>query len=82
LCSILSVGCNTKISPEGEDTRRLCPQCHNVSVLSAKSTTWFELFWIPLLPISRKHIWVCGICQWSQKVTKEYVFPHPPSSKY
>lgn len=24
-----SVGCNTKINPEGEETRRVCPQCHN-----------------------------------------------------
>ncbi|KAJ3928811.1 MAG: hypothetical protein NXY57DRAFT_964196 [Lentinula lateritia] len=34
------------------------------SVFSAKSRTWFELFFIPLIPMNTKHIWMCGICRW------------------
>ncbi|KAJ7847557.1 hypothetical protein B0H13DRAFT_84168 [Mycena leptocephala] len=34
------------------------------SVRSAKATTWFELFWVPLIPFSSKHIWLCSTCQW------------------
>jgi len=58
------VGCQTKIKPEGEQDLRMCPRCHNGTVFAAKSTTWFELFWIPIVPISKKKIWICGTCQW------------------
>jgi hypothetical protein len=23
----------------------------------------FELFWIPLVPFKKSHIWICGICR-------------------
>lgn len=45
-----SVGCNTKISPEGEETRRLCPQCHN------GQTFWSELKYTQLINADR---WQC-----------------------
>lgn len=44
-----------------------------VSVMAAKSTTWFELFWVPLIPFSRKHMWLCSICHWSSPITPGYV---------
>ncbi|KNZ75351.1 hypothetical protein J132_03561 [Termitomyces sp. J132] len=43
--------------------------CFAVSVMAAKSTTWFELFWVPLIPFSRKHMWLCSICHWSLPIT-------------
>ncbi|TDL27283.1 hypothetical protein BD410DRAFT_713944, partial [Rickenella mellea] len=58
-------GCPTKITPEGDNTPRLCPRCNNASVFSAKSRTWFELCWVPLVPMKSSHVWVCGICQWN-----------------
>ncbi|KAL0580205.1 hypothetical protein V5O48_001798 [Marasmius crinis-equi] len=53
----LSVGCQNKIKPEGQE--QPAP-----SVFAAKSTTWFELFFVPVIPFDKKHIWLCGICQW------------------
>ncbi|KAJ4479498.1 hypothetical protein C8R41DRAFT_922713 [Lentinula lateritia] len=61
----LIFGCPTKVKPDGnEQTAHLCPKCNNASVFSAKSRTWFELFFIPLIPMNTKHIWMCGICRW------------------
>lgn len=45
----------------------------SVNVVAAKSTTWFELFWVPLVPISRKHLWICQICQWREPLTNKWV---------
>ncbi|KAF8078107.1 hypothetical protein FPV67DRAFT_1615358 [Lyophyllum atratum] len=70
-CVPIIFGCQTKLKPDGEQQQpRICPRCHNASVIAAKSTTWFELFWVPLIPFSKKHIWLCSICQWSAKVTE------------
>ncbi|TFK62185.1 hypothetical protein BDN72DRAFT_848929 [Pluteus cervinus] len=63
-CIPVFFGCQTQIKPQGGQPSRVCPRCHNASVFVAKSTTWFELFWIPLIPFSSKHIWLCGICRW------------------
>lgn len=80
------VGCNEKVKPEGDQTPRVCPRCHNgesliamlifflswylfshvlAAVIRANSRTWFEVCWVPLIPMSKKHIWVCTICQWN-----------------
>ncbi|KAF9483837.1 hypothetical protein BDN70DRAFT_242012 [Pholiota conissans] len=58
-------GCTTKISADGDQTPRICPRCHNAAVSSAKSKEYFELCFVPLIPMSSKHIWRCSICQWS-----------------
>ncbi|KAH8107019.1 hypothetical protein BXZ70DRAFT_885200, partial [Cristinia sonorae] len=62
------VGCTDRVRPEGDLTPRVCPRCHNVSVQSAKSRMWFELCFVPIVPMSSKHIWVCSICHWSTRV--------------
>ncbi|KIY43636.1 hypothetical protein FISHEDRAFT_53172, partial [Fistulina hepatica ATCC 64428] len=64
----LLVGCSTKISPEGDQTPRLCPRCNNVAVISAKKRNWFELFCVPVIPMNSKHIWICTICNWQVPV--------------
>ncbi|KAJ4488462.1 hypothetical protein J3R30DRAFT_3435953 [Lentinula aciculospora] len=62
----LVCGFPTKVKPDGtEQTAHLCPRCNNASVFSAKSRTWFEFFFIPLIPMATKHIWMCGICRWT-----------------
>ncbi|KAF9483838.1 hypothetical protein BDN70DRAFT_798842 [Pholiota conissans] len=71
LCIPIVFGCPNKIKPEGQEAPRVCPQCHNLSVIRAKRTMWFELFWLPLIPIHWKHIWICTICQWNQEVQKD-----------
>ncbi|GBE79097.1 hypothetical protein SCP_0202940 [Sparassis crispa] len=65
LCLPIFFGCPTRIKPEGNQTPRICPRCGNASVHSAKSRLWFELYFIPLIPLSSKRIWICSICQWS-----------------
>ncbi|RSH80575.1 uncharacterized protein EHS24_009157 [Apiotrichum porosum] len=37
------------------------------AVVGASSRTWFELCWIPLIPFSKKHIWLCTVCRWQMK---------------
>ncbi|KAF7289723.1 hypothetical protein MIND_01345700 [Mycena indigotica] len=65
MCIPIIFGCPDKIKPEsGDDSVRVCPNCHNAAVHAAKSTTWFELFWIPLIPFSSDHIWLCATCNW------------------
>ena len=34
------------------------------SVFPTKKNTWFELFFVPIIPLSRKHILLCMICGW------------------
>ncbi|KJA18581.1 hypothetical protein HYPSUDRAFT_45128 [Hypholoma sublateritium FD-334 SS-4] len=58
-------GCSTKISPEGDQTPRICPRCHNAAVTSTKSKEYFELCFVPLVPMSTQHLWRCAICQWA-----------------
>jgi len=49
-----------------------------VAVVSAKKKTYFELFCVPVFPISSKHVWVCGICQWRVPLQQGYVLAFPP----
>ena len=44
-----------------------------VAVVSAKKKTYFELFCVPVFPMSSKHVWVCGICQWRVPLQQGYV---------
>ncbi|KAL5533197.1 hypothetical protein ACEPAF_4973 [Sanghuangporus sanghuang] len=64
ICIPILFGCPTKIKPDGDQSPRICPRCNNASVFRAKSRTWFELCFIPLIPMTSKHIWCCSICQW------------------
>ncbi|KAG8217372.1 hypothetical protein J3R82DRAFT_5468 [Butyriboletus roseoflavus] len=32
-------------------------------MFAAKSRTWFEFCFVPLIPFKSKHVWMCGICQ-------------------
>ncbi|TCD61676.1 hypothetical protein EIP91_008098 [Steccherinum ochraceum] len=65
ICLPIFFGCTDKIRPDGDPTPRVCPRCHNASVISAKSRMWFELCFLPVIPMSSKRIWVCSICQWA-----------------
>ncbi|TRM62700.1 hypothetical protein BD626DRAFT_498167 [Schizophyllum amplum] len=68
ICLPIIFGCSDKTKADKEQHVRVCPNCRNASVAKAKRTRWFELFWIPLIPFSSKHIWVCGICHWARPV--------------
>ncbi|OAX40040.1 hypothetical protein K503DRAFT_715301 [Rhizopogon vinicolor AM-OR11-026] len=62
-CLPIIVGCPTKVKPDGDQEARICPRCHNAAMFSAKSRTWFEFCFVPLIPMNSKHVWMCGICQ-------------------
>ncbi|PWN30968.1 hypothetical protein BDZ90DRAFT_29934 [Jaminaea rosea] len=56
-------GCPNKIKQDDDHTPYLCPKCHNPQLVKARSRTWFELCWIPLIPMKKHAIYICGICQ-------------------
>ncbi|KZT69012.1 hypothetical protein DAEQUDRAFT_691558 [Daedalea quercina L-15889] len=64
-CLPIMFGCPTRIKAHGDQTPRICPRCNNVSVTGAKSRLWFELCWVPLIPMKSNRIWMCSICQWN-----------------
>ncbi|KAF5373057.1 hypothetical protein D9758_001669 [Tetrapyrgos nigripes] len=65
-CLPIFFGCQDTIKPDGsEQVARICPRCNNASIFAAQKKTWFELFFIPLIPFNSKHIWLCGICQFA-----------------
>ncbi|ORY29359.1 hypothetical protein BCR39DRAFT_532500 [Naematelia encephala] len=68
LCIPLIFGFPTKIHQDAPEPGRACPHCHNASVVGASSRTWFEFFWIPLIPFPKHRIWKCGICQWEMRM--------------
>ncbi|EGG01629.1 uncharacterized protein MELLADRAFT_110840 [Melampsora larici-populina 98AG31] len=75
----LQFGCPTKIS-QVEDQKsdiRICPQCHNGSVYTCKTRTWFEFCFVPLIPFKSKQIWLCSICRW-QAIKDENPDNGPP----
>ncbi|KAI5827954.1 hypothetical protein K523DRAFT_277858 [Schizophyllum commune Tattone D] len=78
ICLPIIFGLSDKVKPEKDQQPRVCPHCRNASVVRAKRTKWFELFWIPLIPFHWKHIWVCGICHWALPITKEEGQWEPP----
>ncbi|GAA5897766.1 hypothetical protein JCM8208_000255 [Rhodotorula glutinis] len=61
LCLPIVFGVNTKLKQEGDEVRQ-CQNCHNRSCVRVKRSKRFELFWIPLVPLGSKHIWMCHIC--------------------
>ncbi|KAF5324770.1 hypothetical protein D9611_004553 [Ephemerocybe angulata] len=67
-CLPILFGCKTTVKPDGDQIPRVCPRCNNAAVISAKSRDWFEICFVPLIPMSSKHIWTCSICQWSMRV--------------
>ncbi|WVF70278.1 hypothetical protein IAT40_005067 [Kwoniella sp. CBS 6097] len=76
LCIPLIFGFPTKFKQEDTGPGRMCPRCNNVG---GGSRTWFEFFWIPLIPFSKTRIWVCTICQWEMKMG-DGPDPQPPGA--
>ncbi|KAI5983817.1 hypothetical protein EDD15DRAFT_2390698 [Pisolithus albus] len=61
VCIPLVFGCPNKIKPmSGDQSPRICPRS---SMFAAKSRTWFEFCFVPLIPLRSKDVWMCGICQ-------------------
>ncbi|OWT36085.1 hypothetical protein J008_06423 [Cryptococcus neoformans] len=58
---------------------RMCPRCHNPAVVGGSTRTWFEFFWIPLIPFVKHHIWLCTICRWEMR-QGDGPDPQPPNA--
>ncbi|GAA5890467.1 hypothetical protein JCM6882_002931 [Rhodosporidiobolus microsporus] len=67
LCIPIICGPVPHTKPEKGDQHppQQCPRCRNVSVVPFRRRTWFELYWIPLIPFKVKHLLICTICQWT-----------------
>ncbi len=64
----------TTVKDHGECIAASCPRCHNQVILRhLLVTTWFTLFFVPLIPYKRRRVLVCGICSWARDVPKEQV---------
>lgn len=49
-----------------------CNTCNNDSIWRLKKiTSWFTLFFIPLIPYHRKYHVYCPVCHWAAKVPSE-----------
>ncbi|KAL7419285.1 hypothetical protein Q5752_006122 [Cryptotrichosporon argae] len=57
-----------QVKQDAPEPGRVCPRCHNAAVVGASSRTWFEFFWIPLIPFKKHRIWICGICRWEMNM--------------
>ncbi|KAI0341855.1 hypothetical protein BDW22DRAFT_1377169 [Trametopsis cervina] len=66
ICLPIAFGFPTRIKTDrhGDQTPRICPMCHNPAVQPAKARTWFELCFVPLVPLKSQKIWICPICNW------------------
>ncbi len=56
----------------GTTDKKLCPHCNNFRAWKyMKVTTWFTLFFIPIIPYKTMYIEECPICKSAIKVDKE-----------
>jgi hypothetical protein len=47
----------------GEALPMVCPRCHNATTYRWMSvTSWFSLFFIPVVPLKRRDYLVCPVC--------------------
>jgi len=52
-----------KVQDHGRVARRLCPHCRNDEPWQLLTVSeWITLFFIPVIPTSRKHLTMCPIC--------------------
>jgi hypothetical protein len=61
-----------------------CSQCHQIAYHSGVRTTkWFTLFWVPVIPFSKKTTARCGTCGFQQQLDNkdaDRVFAKPPAA--
>ncbi|WRT64342.1 uncharacterized protein IL334_001274 [Kwoniella shivajii] len=77
LCIPLIFGFPTKFKQDAPEPGRMCPRCNNAAVVGGNSRTWFEFFWVPLIPFKKSRVWICTTCQWEMKQGDGYD-PQPP----
>jgi hypothetical protein len=50
-----------------------CSNCGASPLVLLRVSTWFALFFIPIIPVSFKHFTACGNCKRVEQVSKEQV---------
>src|SRR4051794_25840868 len=56
----------------GVTFKNLCGHCHNEEFwVLTRTTTWFTLFFIPVIPYSVKHFFGCPVCQYGVTLDKQ-----------
>ena len=49
-----------------------CPNCRNATTFHyVTSTKWFRLYFVPIIPYSRKHFLLCPVCTRGMALTSE-----------
>lgn len=68
---IIIFGVRRRGKQHGPCVAASCPRCHNEVVLVyVVVTTFFALFFIPIIPLSKKRMLTCPICHWQRDVPK------------
>ncbi|HUC88456.1 MAG TPA: zinc-ribbon domain-containing protein [Candidatus Paceibacterota bacterium] len=58
-------GWRTLIKNIGAVFKRMCDHCHNEDYwILTRSTRWFTLFFIPVIPTSSKYFLACPVCKY------------------
>lgn len=69
---IFIIGIDRKKKQIGPIEERLCPHCSNEKHwILEKSSRFISLFFIPIIPISKKFYAYCPICNFSQEMAGE-----------
>jgi hypothetical protein len=68
---IIIFGMRRRAKQHGGCVAASCPRCHNEVVLVYLVVTrYFSLFFIPVIPISKKRMLMCPICSWQRDIPK------------
>jgi zinc-ribbon family len=68
---LLIFGMRSRSHQHGACVAASCPRCHNeVVLIYLVVTRWFTLFFIPVIPTSKRRMLMCPICQWNREVPK------------
>lgn len=66
---IIIFGMRSRSKQHGPCVAASCPRCHNEVVLVYLVVTrWFALFFIPVIPTSKRRLLLCPICNWNREV--------------
>jgi hypothetical protein len=69
---LLIFGMRNRVHQHGPCVAATCPRCHNEVVLTYLIVTrWFTLFFIPIIPTTKRRMLMCPICSWSRDVAKQ-----------
>lgn len=67
-------GWRTIIKNIGAVFKRMCDHCNNENYwVLTRSTRWFTLFFIPVLPISSKYFLACPVCSYGFTLNDEQI---------